>query len=1331
MKKILLLMVGLGLLARCGNAQNQAFSWAVAAGSGMGDPQGNASATDSAGNVYVAGVFSGFVDLGGGNLLVSGGGTDVFLAKYDAVGALQWARRAGSPGGDAAAGIAVADDGVFLTGSFSGTANFNTPADGSSHALSSDGGTDIFVAKWSLTGDILWEKRAGSTGADDGLCIATMDGAVFVAGKFRDTANFNTPSDGSSHALVSDGGADVFVAKWSAVGDILWEKRAGGTGGDQANGIATASGAVFVAGNFSGTANFNTPSSGSSHTLNSSGTADVFVAKWSAAGNILWEKRAGSTSGESAFGIAAADSSVYVTGYFNGTANFNTPSSGSSHTVVSAGMSDVFVAKWSQNGAILWEKRAGGTSGDGGHGIAVVGDAVFVTGDFEGAANFNTPATGSSHALASAGLSDVFVAKWSASGNILWEKRGGGTNDDDDGLGLSATGDAVFATGYFSGTANFNTPSSGGSNALVAPFQRDIFVAKWSLGGDIQWAANPGVKTGLDDVAYATATDDSGNVYMTGSFTGYALFGNAQLVSNGSRDVFVAKYDASGALQWARRAGGTSSDEPRGIAVADGAVYVVGTFNGTADFNTPTSGASHTLASAGSWDVFVAKWSDAGDILWEKRAGGTGNDKGFGIAVAGGSVYATGYFAGTANFNTPAAGGSHELVSAGGADVFVAKWSVAGNIQWEKRAGGAGGDEGRAIVLSGGAVYVAGAFSGTANFNTPSSGGSHALVSAGSTDVFVAKWSSSGSIQWEKGGGGTGDDAAQGIAAASNGIYVAGYFSGTADFGSGFSLVSAGGHDVFWAKWSTTGTVQQARRGGGTGFDEGYGVAVLGDAVFVAGYFQATANFNTPSSGSSHALVSAGSSDIFLAKWSVGGPIQWETRAGGAAGDFGFGVAASGSAIYLSGQFYETADFQTLGAPVSLAALGGNDIFLAKYDCAPVNWYLDADGDSYGNPASVQSACAAPPGYVWSSTDCDDGAANIHPNAPDDTCNGVDEDCDGTADDGAKPIALTFTLTKPNCAGGTGTLRVNPPGPEAQFSYLWNTGATTRALVGIPTGNYTATVTRISAGCTASAVGTLTEPTPLAVSLQAIQVKCFGESTGKITALASGGTGIKTYGWNTGANTASLTGVPAGAYTVTATDSKGCTISAGGIVAEPAVLTLAHVFAPTGSTFSATLTASGGTPFSPPNLYRYCKESASGGCSFGASNVFVNLLPNTAYTFRAKDAKGCTASLAVVTPSLVANAEAGKSALDGTASLVSISPNPFDNQLVIRANAAPAKQWQLQVFDLHGRLETTFDWPAGQPSLGINTFGWEPGIHVLQVAEPGGTVWTVLRAVKM
>jgi FlgD Ig-like domain/Beta-propeller repeat len=439
---------------------------------------------------------------------------------------------------------------------------------------------------------------------------------------------------------------------------------------------------------------------------------------------------------------------------------------------------------------------------------------------------------------------------------------------------------------------------------LLATFLGGVVPAR-ALTGLTAWSQRFG--STLDDVGYAVATDASGNVYVTGNFSGTVNFGGSNLVSAGELDIFLAKYNAAGVHQWSQRFGGTGLDGAASVAVdASGNVVITGDFNGTANFG----GAN--LVSAANLDAFLAKYNAAGVHQWSQRLGGTGDDRGNSVAVDGaGNVFLAGWFNLTTNF------GGVNLVSAGSFDVVVAEYNAAGVHQWSQRYGGAGLENGVGMALdASGNIVVAGYFSGTANL-----GGAN-LVSAGQYDIFVAKYDGVGVHQWSQGFGSTNFDAGYSVAVdASSNVLVTGYFLGTVDFG-GDNLVSAGGNDIFLAKYSSLGVHQWSKRFGALSGDFGTSVAANASSdVFLTGLFAGTVDFGGGN------LV-GGSQDIFVAKYDAAGVHQWSRRFGGTGLDAANAIAVdvSGNA-FATGYFGGTVNFGT----GNLVSAGDPDIFLVKF----------------------------------------------------------------------------------------------------------------------------------------------------------------------------------------------------------------------------------------------------------------------------------------------------------------------------------------------------------------------------------------------------------------
>jgi hypothetical protein len=382
-------------------------------------------------------------------------------------------------------------------------------------------------------------------------------------------------------------------------------------------------------------------------------------------------------------GVAVSNGSVYITGSYKYTADFNTPSSGLTNYLVSSGSDDIFVAKYSADtGSLQWIRQAGGSGTDLGCSIAVLGKSVYVTGGFSGMVNFNTPSAWGSNELTSAGLQDIFVCKFDDAGKVQWVKRAGGTAFFDVGNSIAVSENGVYVAGAIDGTANFNTPSATGSNEIVSAGLVDIFLAKYNFSGGLEWAKRAGGTA--DDKAYAVAVSGnsvyvSGFIYNTANFNNPSAAGSNEITSKAGSDVFVAQYDDTGAFQWARRAGGTGYDYTYGMAASSKGVYLTGVVAGTPDFNTPTSTVGNQLSTyptLDNYDAFVAKYDNLGTFQWAKRAGGAGYDKGTGIAMNSSTLWISGIYSFTANFNNPSSSTSNVITSAGNDDVFLAQYRL-------------------------------------------------------------------------------------------------------------------------------------------------------------------------------------------------------------------------------------------------------------------------------------------------------------------------------------------------------------------------------------------------------------------------------------------------------------------------------------------------------------------------------------------------------------------------------------------------------------------------------------------------------------------------------
>lgn len=465
----------------------------------------------------------------------------------------------------------------------------------------------------------------------------------------------------------------ISVSNTAKAQSFQWAKQMGGVA-DYDIGIsiaADASGNVYTIGNFRTTADFDPGAE--TYNLTSAGENDVFISKLDPSGNFLWAKRIGGADNDDGLSIALdAAGNVFATGVFRLTTDFD-PGAGV-FDLTSAGEADIFILHLDASGNFLWAKQMGGVASDFAFSIAL--DAlnnVYTTGPFGDTADFD-PGMGTFN-LTSTGNTDNFVSKLDSSGNFLWAKQLGGTDDDDSyAIAVDANGN-VYTVGTFYATADFD-PGVGTYN-LTAEGQYDIFISKLDASGNFAWAKRIG--GAVTDEGYAIAVDVSGNVYSTGSFGGTADFdpgaGTLNLTAIGDQDIFISTLDTSGNFLWAKQLAGTnSSDGGRGYSIALDAlnnVYTTGYFTGTVDFD--PGAATLNLTSAGAYDTFISKVDASGNFIWAINMGGTDGEAGRSLALdATGNIYSTGAFGGTADFD-PGIGIFNLTTGFGNGDIYISK----------------------------------------------------------------------------------------------------------------------------------------------------------------------------------------------------------------------------------------------------------------------------------------------------------------------------------------------------------------------------------------------------------------------------------------------------------------------------------------------------------------------------------------------------------------------------------------------------------------------------------------------------------------------------------
>jgi hypothetical protein len=419
---------------------------------------------------------------------------------------------------------------------------------------------------------------------------------------------------------------------------------------------------------------------------------------------VKWAHSGGGTGDDDADGVGTdSKGRVVISGGFDGPGARGT---------------DIFASGYGKRGALHWTRHYGSPGNDQAfdNDVDRRGDAA-ITGSFNGTVDFGGPV------LVSRGANlprygDAFLLKLGPGGRTKWVRQIGGTGSDGGDEVAIGPHRNIYVIGDANGPVTFSPsvtlPPTGG---------RDAWAARYRPDGSLVWARSLG-GTG-EQQSHGISADYNGNTLVTAEFTGTAQLGNHQLVAVGTQpDIFIAKIDRAGRVRWAKSFGNGDFEMGRGIdADSHGRIYFTGEFQGTLQLG------ATTLTSAGGHDMFLAKATKAGRVLWAISMGGGGAETGPEIETdPDGNSYLSATFSGTARV------GNQTLTTAGGVrGAFVAKVSPAGQVLWVVQSTDAGFATLGELSLGPNAVNVLGRFGGSMKF------GGFALNSAGLTDYFLAQ----------------------------------------------------------------------------------------------------------------------------------------------------------------------------------------------------------------------------------------------------------------------------------------------------------------------------------------------------------------------------------------------------------------------------------------------------------------------------------------------------------------------------------------------------------------------------------------------------------------
>ena len=395
---------------------------------------------------------------------------------------LSWKRQLGTSGNDVSYGVATdSNSNVYISGYTDGS------VDGANQ-----GSLDAWVAKYNISGTLVWKRQLGTPAKDVSYGVATdSNGNVYISG---DT---DGSIDGSNQGLT-----DAWVAKYNTSGTLLWKRQLGTSTNDMSRGVATDSkGNVYISGFTAGLGSTN------------QGSWDAWVAKYNTSGTLVWKRQLGTSVDDVAKGVATdGNSNVYITGFTQGSL------AGAFQGGGLEGTYDAWVAKYNSSGTLVWKRQLGTSSTDTSNGVATDSSGnVYISGQSYGSLGDSNQ-----------GLGDAWVAKYNSNGTLVWKRQlGTSSQDGSNGVATDSNGNV-----YMSG---FTGDSLGGANQESF----DAWVAKYNSNGTLLWKLKLG--TSSPEASNGVATDRNGNVYLSGETAG-SLGGDYQGGTQGATDAWVVKY---------------------------------------------------------------------------------------------------------------------------------------------------------------------------------------------------------------------------------------------------------------------------------------------------------------------------------------------------------------------------------------------------------------------------------------------------------------------------------------------------------------------------------------------------------------------------------------------------------------------------------------------------------------------------------------------------------------------------------------------------------------------------------------------------------------------
>ncbi|MBU3660615.1 MAG: T9SS type A sorting domain-containing protein [Flavobacteriales bacterium] len=374
--------------------------------------------TDTDGNVISAGQFKNVVDFDPGTTVVNldagaSSNVGVYISKYNSSGDLIWAKDIIGENITITGFDIDSQNNTYVIGAFQTTIDFGAASN--NLTFTSQGSTELYIAKFNSAGVFQWAKTVGNVGGIGARSITVdNDDNLIFYGSFTSVTDFD-PGTSVSNLVTGDFQTSSFMAKWNSSGNFVWVKQYAGS-------VDIVKVAIDNENNFIATGSFNNSAADMGGITLTSSSTDIFIAKYASAGNLIWAYNVGGTGMEGATDISIdPNDNIVIAGLFNGTADFDPSSATFPLTVTGpSNVMDIFVAKYSASGSLIWAQKYGVQQGDAAYAVAtdLIGN-IYVTGYFGATVDFDQDPINTFN-LTSEGSKDEFILKLRPSGNFAW-----------------------------------------------------------------------------------------------------------------------------------------------------------------------------------------------------------------------------------------------------------------------------------------------------------------------------------------------------------------------------------------------------------------------------------------------------------------------------------------------------------------------------------------------------------------------------------------------------------------------------------------------------------------------------------------------------------------------------------------------------------------------------------------------------------------------------------------------------------------------------------------------------------------------------------------------